>query len=77
MVGASPTIKKKFNWYLNYGWCQSTPELFYLSQVFLEYDDVDSASRARMGLNGRKFGGNQVTAVYYSEEKFSQGDYDE
>ncbi|XP_078441703.1 splicing factor U2af large subunit B-like isoform X5 [Wolffia australiana] len=47
-----------------------------VGKVFLEYEDVDSASRARMGLNGRKFGGNLVTAVYYSEAKFSEDDYD-
>lgn len=44
--------------------------------MFLEYADVDSASKARQGLHGRKFGGNQVSAVFYSENKFSQGDYE-
>jgi len=28
------------------------------------------------GSNGRKFGGNSVVAVYYSENKFAQGDYE-
>ncbi|XP_026400592.1 splicing factor U2af large subunit B-like isoform X3 [Papaver somniferum] len=32
--------------------------------------------KAQAGLNGRKFGGNQVVAVYYPENKFSQGEYD-
>lgn len=45
-------------------------------QVFLEYADVDSSSKARQGLNGRKFGGNQVVAVFYPENKFSEGDYE-
>lgn len=45
-------------------------------QVFLEYADVDSSSKARQGLNGRKFGGNQVIAVFYPENKFSEGDYE-
>lgn len=44
--------------------------------MFLEYDDVDSSSKARQGLHGRKFDGNQVNATFYSETKFAQGDYD-
>ncbi|KAF8409934.1 hypothetical protein HHK36_002453 [Tetracentron sinense] len=44
--------------------------------VFLEYADTDGAAKARMGLNGRKFGGNQVMAVFYPEDKFSQQEYD-
>ncbi|KAL2504289.1 Splicing factor U2af large subunit A [Abeliophyllum distichum] len=47
-----------------------------LGKVFLEYVDVESATKARQGLNGRKFGGNQVVAVFYPENKFSEGDYD-
>ncbi|KAF8406403.1 hypothetical protein HHK36_008490 [Tetracentron sinense] len=47
-----------------------------VGKVFLEYVDVDGASKARLGLNGRKFGGNQVVAVFYPENKFSQGEYD-
>lgn len=45
-------------------------------QVFLEYADIDGATKARTGMNGRKFGGNQVVAVFYSENKFAQGDYE-
>jgi len=45
-------------------------------QVFLEYVDVDGATKARAGLNGRKFDGNQVVAVFYPENKFAQGDYE-
>nr|GEV65915.1 ELMO domain-containing protein A-like isoform X2 [Tanacetum cinerariifolium] len=33
-------------------------------QVFLEYDDADSSTRARQRLNGRKFDGNQVVASF-------------
>lgn len=44
-------------------------------QVFLKYADTDSSSRARTGMNGRKFGGNEVVAVFYPEDKFEQGDY--
>ncbi|KAK4789975.1 hypothetical protein SAY86_017279 [Trapa natans] len=47
-----------------------------VGKVFLEYGDVDGSSKARTGLNGRKFGGNVVTAVFYPENKFAQGDYE-
>ncbi|KAK3033826.1 hypothetical protein RJ639_034244 [Escallonia herrerae] len=47
-----------------------------VGKVFLEYTDVESASKARLGLNGRKFGGNQVVAVFYPENKFLQEEYD-
>ncbi|XP_021911928.1 splicing factor U2af large subunit B isoform X3 [Carica papaya] len=47
-----------------------------VGKVFLEYADVDGASKARGGMNGRKFGGNQVMAVFYPENKFAQGDYE-
>ncbi|XP_038884476.1 splicing factor U2af large subunit A isoform X2 [Benincasa hispida] len=47
-----------------------------VGKVFLEYADIDSATKARAGLNGRKFGGNQVMAVFYPENKFAQGEYD-
>ncbi|KAJ0096696.1 hypothetical protein Patl1_28897 [Pistacia atlantica] len=47
-----------------------------VGKVFLEYADVDGASKARTGMNGRKFGGNQVVAVFYPENRFAQGDYD-
>ncbi|CAN4094470.1 unnamed protein product [Withania somnifera] len=47
-----------------------------VGKVFLEYSDVESSSRAQQGLNGRKFGGNQVVAVFYAENKFSEGDYE-
>ncbi|ESQ53425.1 hypothetical protein EUTSA_v10024786mg [Eutrema salsugineum] len=46
-----------------------------LGKVFLKYADTESASRARNGMNGRKFGGNEVVAVFYPEDKFEQGDY--
>ncbi|CAN4123590.1 unnamed protein product [Withania somnifera] len=47
-----------------------------VGKVFLEYGDVESASKARQSLNGRKFGGNQVVSVFYPENKFYEGDYD-
>ncbi|XP_062154958.1 splicing factor U2af large subunit B isoform X2 [Alnus glutinosa] len=47
-----------------------------VGKVFLEYEDIDGSAKARSGLNGRKFGGNQVVAVFYPENKFAQGDYE-
>lgn len=44
-------------------------------QVFLKYVDTEGSSRARSGMNGRKFGGNEVVAVFYPEDKFDQGEY--
>ncbi|KAD4888422.1 hypothetical protein R6Q59_034558 [Mikania micrantha] len=47
-----------------------------VGKVFLEYADTESSTKARAGLNGRKFGGNQVVATFYPEIKFNQGEYD-
>jgi len=47
-----------------------------VGKVFLEYADVDSATKAHQGLNGRKFDGNQVVAIFYSENRFAEADYD-
>ncbi|XP_059657937.1 splicing factor U2af large subunit B-like isoform X4 [Cornus florida] len=47
-----------------------------VGKVFLEYADVDSATKARSGLDGRKFGGNTVIAVFYPENKLYQGEYE-
>jgi splicing factor U2AF subunit len=46
-----------------------------LGKVFLEYADISSCASAREALNGRKFGGNVVTAVYYSEDKYNNREY--
>ncbi|KAF8103674.1 hypothetical protein N665_0186s0042 [Sinapis alba] len=35
-----------------------------VEKVFLEYADVDDATKAKSGMNRRKFKGNQVVAVY-------------
>ncbi|KAL5981639.1 hypothetical protein ACLOJK_015702 [Asimina triloba] len=53
--------------------CSPSPGV---GKVFLEYADRDAAARARNGLNGRKFGGNDVVAIFYPESKFSKGEYD-
>ncbi|POO02571.1 Nucleotide-binding alpha-beta plait domain containing protein [Trema orientale] len=47
-----------------------------VGKVFLEYAEVEGASKAREGLNRRKFAGKQVVAVFYPEDKFAEGDYD-
>ncbi|KAK1275769.1 Splicing factor U2af large subunit B [Acorus gramineus] len=47
-----------------------------VGKVYLEYTDVDGAMKARQGLHGRKFGGNSVVAVFYPENKFAEGVYD-
>ncbi|GLT79993.1 hypothetical protein SLA2020_514560 [Shorea laevis] len=47
-----------------------------VGKVFLEYSDVDGAKKALATMNGRKFGGNQVVAVFYPENKFAQGEYE-
>ncbi|KAI3839109.1 hypothetical protein MKW98_029446 [Papaver atlanticum] len=47
-----------------------------VGSVFLEFSDTNSAGKALVGLHGRKFGGNEVVAVYYPENKFLHGEYD-
>nr|XP_012568737.1 splicing factor U2af large subunit B-like isoform X2 [Cicer arietinum] len=47
-----------------------------IGKVFLEYSDCAGCLAAKNALNGRKFGGNIVTAVYYPEEKYHSMDYD-
>ncbi|CAL9759035.1 unnamed protein product [Musa acuminata subsp. burmannicoides] len=47
-----------------------------VGKVFLEFANVTDSARAKVSLHGRRFGGNVVSATYYSEEKFATGDYD-
>ncbi|XP_061375535.1 splicing factor U2af large subunit B-like isoform X2 [Gastrolobium bilobum] len=47
-----------------------------IGKVFLEYSDTAGCSAAKNALNGRKFGGNIVTAVYFPEEKYLSMEYD-
>ncbi|XP_021295775.1 splicing factor U2af large subunit B-like isoform X4 [Herrania umbratica] len=47
-----------------------------VGKVFLEYSDVEGSKKAQGAMNGRKFGGNQVIAVFYPENKFAEGEYD-
>ncbi|KAH9565368.1 hypothetical protein CY35_04G074700 [Sphagnum magellanicum] len=46
-----------------------------VGKVFVEYSDTAGAAKAKSSLHGRKFGGNAVVAVYYSEEAFANRDY--
>ncbi|XAR59147.1 hypothetical protein NMG60_11014813 [Bertholletia excelsa] len=46
-----------------------------VGKVFLEYSDSAGCANAKDALNGRKFGGNVVTAVYYAEDKYYNMDY--
>jgi splicing factor U2AF subunit len=45
-------------------------------QAFVEYTDTEGSSKAKLALNGRKFAGNTVVAVYYPEDKFARGEMD-
>ncbi|CAN1225054.1 Splicing factor U2af large subunit B [Linum perenne] len=47
-----------------------------VGKVFLEYADTDGSTNARAGMNGRKFGGNEVVAVFYPENKYYGAEYD-
>ncbi|XP_022740278.1 splicing factor U2af large subunit A-like isoform X2 [Durio zibethinus] len=47
-----------------------------VGKVFLEYSDVEGSQKAQAAMNGRRFGENQVIAVFYPENKFAQGEYD-
>ncbi|XP_028775578.1 splicing factor U2af large subunit B [Neltuma alba] len=48
-----------------------------VGKVFLEYSDSTGSLAAKNALNGRKFGGNAVSAFYYSEEKYYSMEYDD
>ncbi|XP_043688691.1 splicing factor U2af large subunit B-like isoform X6 [Telopea speciosissima] len=45
-----------------------------IGKVFLEYVDTAGSAKAKAALNGRKFGGRTVVAIYYPEEKYFNGD---
>lgn len=42
-----------------------------MGEVFLKFDDIRSAEKAVAALNGRWFGGKQITASYVSEAIFN------
>ncbi|KAL5203598.1 hypothetical protein ABZP36_008469 [Zizania latifolia] len=47
-----------------------------VGRVFLEFADTESSTKAKNGMHGRRFGNNQVVAVFYPENKFAEGQYD-
>lgn len=47
-----------------------------LGKVIIEFDDASSAFKARMALDGRKFGGRNVTAKFMNEDLYSVGQFD-
>lgn len=49
--------------------------MVFLLQVFLEYSDPMGSANARNVLNGRKFGGNIVNAVFYPEDRYYCQDF--
>ncbi|XP_020690353.1 splicing factor U2af large subunit B-like isoform X3 [Dendrobium catenatum] len=46
-----------------------------VGRVFLEYDNINGAVKARLRLHGRKFDGNQAVAVFYPENMYAKGEY--
>ncbi|XP_024024050.1 splicing factor U2af large subunit B isoform X1 [Morus notabilis] len=46
-----------------------------VGKVFLEYADAVGCANARNVLNGRKFGGNIVHAVFYPEDRYYSRDF--
>ena len=47
-----------------------------LGLVFIEYETVEQAMNARKILNGMKFSGRVVEAVYYPEDSFKKRLFD-
>eukprot|EP00798_Chlamydomonas_sp_ICE-L_P018171 gene18171-24603_t len=48
-----------------------------MCKVVIEFADMMSAVKARGAMNGRKFGGRTVTAVFLPEESFAIGQFDD
>mmetsp|Transcript_11945 Transcript_11945/g.14024 ORF Transcript_11945/g.14024 Transcript_11945/m.14024 type:complete len:179 (-) Transcript_11945:43-579(-) len=45
-------------------------------RIFLEYEDVASATKAFADLNGRYFGGRTVRARFFDEKLFAEGQFE-
>lgn len=41
-------------------------------RIFVRFEDMASAARARESMHGRFFGGRRVSARYFSEARFAQ-----
>ncbi|PON96081.1 U2 snRNP auxilliary factor, large subunit, splicing factor [Trema orientale] len=54
---------------------QSGEPISGVGKVFLEYADTAGCANARNVLDGRKFGGNIVSAVFYPEDRYYSRDY--
>lgn len=51
------------------------PNLPGVGYAFLEFANVEGSSKAKKGLNGRKFGENDVAAEYFNEEMYAAKDF--
>lgn len=47
-----------------------------VGKVFLEYTHLDDAAWCRKRLDGRFYGGKEITAVFFPRDRFAAGDYD-
>ena len=41
-------------------------------RIFVEFERMESATKALIDLEGRYFGGRRVSAVFFSEQKFDR-----
>ena len=41
-------------------------------RIFVEFERMESATKALIDLEGRFFGGRRVSAVFFSEQKFDR-----
>ncbi|KAM3302155.1 splicing factor U2af large subunit A isoform X1 [Capsicum chacoense] len=46
-----------------------------VGKVYLDFEDVETSSRAQQGLNDRKYGSKFIVVVFYPENKFADRDY--
>merc|ERR1712226_818564 len=45
-------------------------------RIFMEYENVEGATKALIDMNGRFFGGRTVKARFYDEARFGSGDFE-
>lgn len=45
-------------------------------RIFLEFEEVEAATKGYTDMSGRYFGGRRVKALFYDEERFRQGEYE-
>jgi len=56
-------------------WTGDAADMPGLGYAFIEFATVEGASKAKKGLNGRRFGANLVEAEYFSEDKYHAKDF--